>query len=57
MCSDFKWIFHVVGRAEALLIAAYGKDQNKSQEPTETIIDELETWKFTYLSASAPPYF
>lgn len=31
------------GRAEALLIAAYGKDQNQSQVPTETIIDKLET--------------
>ncbi|KAI5411751.1 variant 5 [Lathyrus oleraceus] len=31
------------GRAEALLIAAYGKDQNKSHEHTETIIDKLET--------------
>ncbi|PNY15842.1 hypothetical protein L195_g012546 [Trifolium pratense] len=29
------------GRAEALLIAAYGKDQNKSHEPTETITDEI----------------
>ncbi|XP_058788336.1 Holliday junction resolvase MOC1, chloroplastic [Vicia villosa] len=31
------------GRAEALLIAAYGKDQNKSHEHTEAIIDKLET--------------
>ncbi|XP_045826806.1 Holliday junction resolvase MOC1, chloroplastic [Trifolium pratense] len=29
------------GRAEALLIAAYGKDQNKSHEPTDTITDEI----------------
>ncbi|WJX38005.1 hypothetical protein P8452_25709 [Trifolium repens] len=31
------------GRAEALLIAAYGKDQNKSHESTETITDIFET--------------
>lgn len=46
MCSLFFFLNCLVGRGEALLIAVYGKDQNKSHEHTETIIDKLETWKF-----------